>query len=259
MLSARAAAAAGGGNDGNERAVIDRRKLARLVVHRFRGRFSVELGLDVDQCPGDVERWFLAATLFGTRISTAIAMRTYRALATGGVCTVPDAGKRSWDDLVVMLDEGGYARYDFRTATRLQHLATALDAAWGGRVGHLLAECRTRTAIETALDELPGWGTVTVRLFLRELLLDERPAIDERAVAAGVHVGLIGSADRAKAAAGIRRTAAAAGLDARDVEAALVRLWLRHRRMDGCPGGSRCTLLATRALQPRRAKTAQQS
>ena len=109
--------------------MIDRREFARLVVHRFRGRFSVELGLDVDQRPGDVERWFLAATLFGTRISTAIAMRTYRTLAAGGVCTVPDAGKRSWDDLVVMLDEGGYARYDFRTATRLQHLATVLDAA----------------------------------------------------------------------------------------------------------------------------------
>lgn len=255
MLSASAAAAAGGGNDGNEHAVIDRREVARLVVHRFRGRFSVELGLDVDQRPGDVERWFLAATLFGTRISTAIAMRTYRSLAAGGVCTVPDAGKRSWDDLVVMLDEGGYARYDFRTATRLQHLAAALDAAWGGRVGHLLAERRTRTAIETALDELPGWGPVTVRLFLRELVLDERPAIDERAVAAGVHIGLISGADPAKAASGIRRAAAAAALDARDLEAALVQLRLRHRRMDRCPGGSGCTLLATRALQPRRAKT----
>jgi hypothetical protein len=215
--------------------VIDRRERARLVVHRFRGRFSVEFDLDVDQRPGDVERWFLAATLFRTRISAAIAMRTYRALTAAGVRTVADAGQRSWDDLVVMLDEGGYARYDFRTATRLQHLATALEAAWGGRVGHLLAECRTRTAIETALDELPGWGPVTVRLFLRELLLDERPAIDERVVAAGVHVGLVRHPN--VAGGGARCPASHCG----------VAFGLRHARKRCCPTS------ASRWAQPQEA------
>ena len=80
--------------------MTNRRALAHLVVHRFGGRFSVELGLHLDTTPGDVERWFLAATLFGTRISTTIAMRTYRTLAAAGVRTVPDVRGRSWDDLV---------------------------------------------------------------------------------------------------------------------------------------------------------------
>jgi hypothetical protein len=33
------------------------------------GRFSAELGIDVDAGDAEVERWFLAATLFGTQCS----------------------------------------------------------------------------------------------------------------------------------------------------------------------------------------------
>ena len=75
----------------------------------------------------EIERWFLASTLFGTRISTSIAVRTYRVLSEDGVSTIDDAAGRSWAELVGLLDRGGYARYDERTARGL-------------------------------LDALPGWG-----------------------------------------------------------------------------------------------------
>ncbi len=90
----------------------DERALVRKLVDTLGGRFSTQAGIDVDAGRHEVERWFLAATLLGTRISAAIAMRTYRVLHDAGVSTVADAGQRSWEDLVALLDAGGYARYD---------------------------------------------------------------------------------------------------------------------------------------------------
>ena len=51
--------------------------LADSIVRRFGGRDSSELGIDVDAGDAVVERWFLASTLFGTRISARIAGRTF--------------------------------------------------------------------------------------------------------------------------------------------------------------------------------------
>src|SRR5579875_721124 len=51
------------------------------------GRFSSELGIELDRGPEEVERWALAATLFGARISAAIAMRTYTGLRFAGAAT----------------------------------------------------------------------------------------------------------------------------------------------------------------------------
>ena len=50
-------------------------RLARRVVGTLSGRYSMELGIDVDAGGAEIERWFLAATLFGTRISAPVAER----------------------------------------------------------------------------------------------------------------------------------------------------------------------------------------
>ena len=141
---------------------------ARRLVATFGGRFSKELGIDLDAGGAGVDAWFCLATLFGTRIGAGTAVRTYRALADAGVCTVLDAGSRRWDDLVDVLDSGGYARYDFRTATRLQELSAEVNCRFGGSVSSLATVTDPR-ALERMLDALPGWGPTTVRIFLREL------------------------------------------------------------------------------------------
>ena len=38
----------------------------------------------------------------------------------------------SSEDLVALLDAGGYARYDIRTATRLQNLSEIIDERYDG-------------------------------------------------------------------------------------------------------------------------------
>ncbi|MEV8634800.1 hypothetical protein AB0395_24405 [Streptosporangium sp. NPDC051023] len=212
--------------------------LAGRLVETLGGRFSREMGIDVDRGEREVERWSLAATLFGTRISAAIAVRTYRLMARAGVRAPADVDRYSWDDLVDLLDRGGYVRYDYRTATRLQRLAAVLGR---GGVGALRKDRMTDT--RAALDALPGWGPMTVTLFLRELRgvwpgVD--PPVDDRAAEAARHVGLLGEDDQPLEQ--LREVATRAGLDLRDLEASLVRLWLaHHREFQRCPGGPRCS------------------
>jgi hypothetical protein len=222
-----------------------------LLVRRFGGRFSIELGIDVDAGNEQVERWFLAATLFGTRIPASIALRTYRTMAEAGVRTVADAGGRTWNDLVELLDAGGYVRYDYRTATRLLNLSATMADRYPEGLKALA--CLEAARLEASLDALPGWGPVTVRLFLRELRgvwPGAGPPLDPRATSAARHLGLRPS-PRAPLA-WLRREAKAGGVDARDLEAALVRVSLLHnRRRAACPGGAACRVVGPEAPKNR--------
>lgn len=222
-----------------------RSRAVRSLVARG-GRYSLELGIDLDAGGATADEWFLAATLFGTRIGSRIVLRTYRVLADAGVRTLNDCETRSWDDLVRLLDAGGYARYDFRTATRLQQLAAAVDHRFGGTVSSLRAVADP-AALEATLDSLPGWGPTTVRVFLRELRgvwPGAQPTLDERALRAAAHLGIAIPRSRAGQVDALGAVAGRAEVDVRDLEAALVRLALSHRDMSTCPGGRRCRALA---------------
>jgi len=224
-------------------AVVRPEDLARSLVGNLGGRFSSEMGIDVDRGAREVERWFLAATLFGTRISWRIVERTHAVLVAAGVLTILDAGTKTWHELVALLDEGGYARYDFRTATRLLTLSKAVGERHGGRISSLAAEDGPEV-LEAELDALPGWGPVTVRLFLRELRgvwPGARPPLDERAQSAARHLGLSLSArDPVRSLTELARRAT---VDVRDLEAGLVRVCLAHE-LSRCPGGAACRALA---------------
>ena len=219
-------------------------RLARRLVEELGGRYSRALGVEVDRDGGEVERWALAATLFGNRIPAAVAERAFRVLTEAGVTTLAAAGGRTWDELVELLDRAGYVRYDFRTATRLHALARVIRDEHGGRLSSLGQAVRDPAELEDRLDALPGWGPVTVRLFLRELRglwPGAEPPLDERARGASEHLGLLEPGSAGDPLASVRRLAAGAGIDVRDLEAALVRLALAHARREGtCPGGEAC-------------------
>jgi hypothetical protein len=229
--------------------------LVRALLDALGGRFSRQMGIDVDGGPREIERWFLAATLFGTRISWRIVERTHAVFDAAGVRTIADVGGKTWDEIVALLDAGGYARYDFRTATRLQQLAATVGERYGGHIV-VLEDRRDPAALERELDALPGWGPVTVRVFLRELRgvwPGARPPIDERALSAARHLGLtLADADPYRSLAALAR---GASMDVRDLESVLVRLRLDHG-FGGCPGSALCRALALtsrprRALAPR--------
>lgn len=220
--------------------------LARYLVAELGGRYSIELGIDLENGGAEIDRWFLAATLFGSRIPASVATRTYHTLAAAGIATVADVEDRSWTHLVEILDAGGYARYDYRMASRLHALARTVEDRLQGRI-ETLAGISSARDLEAALDALPGWGPVTIRLFLRELRgiwPGADPRLDPRVEEAARHLGLAGPAESAEGGRWLTSIADAAGLDVRDLEAALVRLSIAHgRQLDTCPGGSDCAFM----------------
>lgn len=219
------------------------------LVRTVGGRYSTEMGIDVDRGDDDVERWFLAATLFGHRIAAGTVVRTHAVLRQAGIRVIADVAGSSWDELVELLDAGGYTRYDFSTATRLQALATVVGDRFAGGIAGLGRLVADPAEVEATLDALPGWGPTTVRVFLRELRgrwPAACPPIDPRARWAADHIGLPVPSDDLdpRSLAGLDVTASAAGVDVRDAEAALIRLALAHARgARTCRGGAACRAL----------------
>ncbi|HEX9882938.1 MAG TPA: hypothetical protein VGA79_03135, partial [Desulfobaccales bacterium] len=107
-------------------------KIFADLLGRLGGRFAGELGLDLKAGPVPRQKWFLAAILYGARISGALATRTYRVFAARDLYTPEAILAQGWDRLVALLDEGGYARYDFKTATKLLRVMGSLREDYQG-------------------------------------------------------------------------------------------------------------------------------
>ena len=206
------------------------------IVERLGGRFSLELGIEVDRKAEEIDRWALAATLLGDPSPVSVGISTYRVLEQAGVRTFEDVRARDREELVRLLDEGGYLRCDVHTVSRLLALAEAIADRYAGRLALLGEEIMGASELERALGALPGWDPVTVATFLRELRGVWPGAdvpLDPRAALAARHVAL--PSDRH----GLSSLAAAAHLDFRDLEAGLARLALCHG-FAHCPGGEEC-------------------
>ena len=130
---------------------------------------SGDLGIDLaSKKEEELFKWFLACLLFGKPIQTNIAEQAYRALVGAGLLT-PDAILRAgWDELVRLLDEAHYVRYDFSTATKLLEISEELKRRYGN-VANLLAQSKTPRELSQRLQEFKNVGPATARIFLREV------------------------------------------------------------------------------------------
>lgn len=205
-----------------------------------RGRFSAELAIDL--CSGDAEeifKWFLAATLFGARISETLAIRTYREFVREGLTTPQQILARGWDGLVAILDHGGYVRYDFKTATKLLEESGNLMEHYAGDLNVLHQAAGNPGDLEQRIKSLgKGIGEVTANIFLREMRgiwNKAEPVPSELVLAAAKGLGLIPGdvADRRLALRLLMSLWQRCGQPATefpDFEAALLRQGLADRR-----------------------------
>ncbi|MFZ3060830.1 MAG: hypothetical protein WA102_13970 [Candidatus Methanoperedens sp.] len=129
--------------------------------------YSEDLGIDIKK-PSGRFRWFLASILFGARISEKIAMKTYRTFEKYGVLSPQKILDAGWDELVRILDEGGYVRYDFSTATKLLNIMKELTEKYGS-LEELYAHSSSTEELKSKLMGFKGIGEVTSQIFLREL------------------------------------------------------------------------------------------
>ncbi|MCL4500907.1 MAG: hypothetical protein M1438_03500 [Deltaproteobacteria bacterium] len=215
------------------------------LLKRFPGRFATELGLDLKSSEGR-QQWFLAAVLFGARISGTLAARTFRTFMAAGVHSLEAILAQGWDNLVVLLDRGGYTRYDFKTATKLLKSMESLQERYQGSLERLHEAAEDEEDLKLRLMGLaPGIGPSTVNIFLRELRgtwAKADPVLSPLAQAAAEHSGLLplGLHPREALQELQRhwRAQPAAGFDFADLEAALVRLGLELRRGSKFKAGS---------------------
>lgn len=204
------------------------------LVARFGGRFSEELGIDLRSGnSAETFKWLLAAMLFGARISWKIAEKTWRRFERHDVLAPEAILKTGWHGLVAILDEGGYVRYDFKTATKLLEAAGNLESGYGGNLNLLHSQASDPAELERKLIALAkGVGPITVGIFLREmrgLWEKAQPLPSEKTVAAAKALGFVPENvdDRKEALELLLKACGKKGLP--DFESALLR-WARKRK-----------------------------
>lgn len=239
---------------GSTQHALDTRRVVVTLLKRVPGRFSTELGLTLGRDrPRDLFLWFLAALLYGTRISGTIVAHTHAEFVRRGLVGPEQLIKTGWDGLVEVLDAGGYVRYDFKTATKLLDVMHQLVDRYGGDLNRLHDAARDASDVERRLIELgKGIGEVTIEIFLRELRgvwPKADPPVSALAVLAANHLWLWephGAGTGFLDSDALKRcwgSHAVRGKQVSDFESALVRLgrdYCRKERCESCPMREYC-------------------
>jgi len=128
-----------------------------------------ELGVDLSsKKEEELFKWFLICLLFGKPIQRQVAERAFVALAAARLLSPDAILSAGWDELVRLLDEARYVRYDFSTATKLLHVCKELKERYGSLTS-LLAHSKTPAELSANLQEFKFVGPVTARIYLREV------------------------------------------------------------------------------------------
>jgi endonuclease III len=141
------------------------------LVEKFGQKYSEILGINLkDETDEETFKWFLMSMLFGAPITETSAIKTYKCFQKHDVLTPRGILETGWDGLVKILDEGGYTRYDFKTADKLLEATQNLIENYGGSLNLLHSNASDTRDLEERLKDLgKGTGDVTVSIFLREL------------------------------------------------------------------------------------------
>lgn len=180
-----------------------KKQTMKKLLSLFPRTFSEELGIDLASCrEKEIFKWFLASLLFGARISSKTARKTYKQFETRGLVTPKAIQKADWNRLVEVLDEGGYARYDYKTADMLLDITKQLQDQYDGEILNLIEKAANYKELEKRLEEFKGVGPVTVNIFLRELRdvwPKADPPLQKSVIRAAQHLKLIEPEDSRKA------------------------------------------------------------
>jgi hypothetical protein len=148
---------------------LERDDLTRLLKEQgdlFSARLGIALnGLD----SGELFRWFLASLLFGARIAESVAGRTYEAFVEHGLTTPERIAAADFGELLQIMGEGGYVRYDGIASRKIQQAAAKLIEQYAGDLNRLHAAAHDAPDLEARIQDFWGVGPTTCGIFLREL------------------------------------------------------------------------------------------
>ena len=114
-------------------------------------------------------KWLVASFLMGKRIQAEIAAEAYRVIVDKHHRDTPRKLDHSTHrELVAMLGEAHYVRYDETTSARLLALAHKLNNEYAGKVSNIVDASADRQDFENRLAAFEGIGPKTVEIFMRE-------------------------------------------------------------------------------------------
>ena len=114
-------------------------------------------------------KWLLASFLFGKPIQQAVAERAYRILVEQhGIDSPARLARCSQLELVRLLGQARYVRYDISTADRLLKLSRKLLAEYDGRISAIHRQSTDQHDFAQRLLAFEGIGPKTLEIFMRE-------------------------------------------------------------------------------------------
>jgi len=140
-------------------------------VEKYGEPYSAKLGIDLTSGRDEeIVKWFLASMLYAKPIRESSATDTYLTFKAHNLLDVDAILDAGWDKLVTVLDEGGYVRYDFSTATKILNVFGELKKRYGGSLWKLYESSKDSKDLEHRLKALgKGVGDTTISIFLREM------------------------------------------------------------------------------------------
>jgi hypothetical protein len=211
-------------------AAFGRSDLARLLASHGR-LFSEQLGIRLDGLRSDeLFKWFLACLLLGARITESVSFRTYDAFSRHRLLTPEGIAKADFGELLEIMAEGHYVRYDGITSRKAQEAARTLLDNFGSDLNELHRVAADADDLQARLTEFWGVGPTTAGIFLRELRglwAKADPPVGELALLAADHLGI---ADPRR----FWQRRALPGYDFRHFEAALTRIGRDFCRRGRC-------------------------
>lgn len=129
-----------------------------------------DLGIDLKhEGESALFKWFIASFLMGKRIQAEIAAQAYRVIVEKHARdTAIKLGHCTHRQLVGMLGEAHYVRYDETTARRLLKLSARLQEEYAGKIGNIQRASEHRQAFEKRLAAFEGVGPKTIEIFMRD-------------------------------------------------------------------------------------------
>ncbi|MBT2339877.1 MULTISPECIES: DNA methylase [Pseudomonas] len=131
---------------------------------------ATDLGIDIaNQQRHGLYKWLLASFLLGKRIRASVALQAYKVLVDQhGLDTPGKLSQCAHRELVRLLGQAGYARYDESTARRLRTLGARVEQELPSRLEAIRGGVEGIPDVEQWLLTFEGIGPKTLEIFMRE-------------------------------------------------------------------------------------------
>lgn len=131
---------------------------------------AADLGIEFGDASGHgLYKWLLASFLIGKRIRSSAAVEAYRNLVDQhGLDTPEKLARCAHRDLVRILGQAGYARYDESTAKRLHALGIGVSQELDVQLNTLRKNGIAVSSFREWLLAFDGVGPKTLEIFMRE-------------------------------------------------------------------------------------------